>query len=128
MRLFDGAIEHLTRGLAFATRRHEILARNLANAETPGYRALDLVFDDHLRPLLGVAPVEQPVDLAPVGQTGGRPRIVLSEDRTPNAEGNDVKLDRQTARLAENTLYHQALVQILASRFNTLRQAVSGRV
>lgn len=127
IQLFDGAIEHLARGLAYASRRHELIAQNLANVETPGYRARDLVFEDHLGPLLGAAPADLSAAEAPRGPAEPRPRLVFSEDRAPNAEGNDVKLDRQMARLAENTLYHHTLVQVLSAQFNVLKQAISGR-
>jgi flagellar basal-body rod protein FlgB len=127
IRLFDGAIEHLSRGLTFASRRHELIAQNLANVETPGYHARDLVFEDHLTPLVGAVPADLSADAPLAGPAERRPRIVFSEDRAPNTEGNDVKLDRQMARLAENTLYHNALVQILSSQFNMLKQAISGR-
>jgi len=49
-------------------------------------------------------------------------------DSTPNPEGNDVNLDRQMARLAENTLFHHALVQMLSGQFTALKQSISGRV
>jgi flagellar basal body rod protein FlgB len=39
-----------------------------------------------------------------------------------------VDLHAELARLAENALFHQALVQVLASRFAALKQAISGRV
>jgi flagellar basal-body rod protein FlgB len=128
IRLFDGAVEHLTRGLAFAAARHSLLAQNTANVETPGYHARDLVFDDYLRPSLQPAPGEVPGGLSSAGPGGREPRLVLAADGAPRADGNDVSLDRQMARLAENTLYQHALVQLLASQFNTLKQAISGRV
>ena len=53
--LFAPVIDQLSRGLTYATARHLVLARNIANSETPGYRPRDLVFDDYLkvRPGLG---------------------------------------------------------------------------
>ena len=48
-RIFGGAMEHVTRGLAHAARRHDILSRNVSNLGTPNYRARDLAFDDYQR-------------------------------------------------------------------------------
>lgn len=127
IKFFDGAVEHLTRGLAFATRRHEIISQNVANVETPGFRARDLVFDDLLRPVRRVS-ADSPGVPGPTGP-GVRPaRVVYSADSAPNPDGNDVNLDRQMARLAENTLFHHALVQMLAGQFTALKQSISGRV
>jgi flagellar basal-body rod protein FlgB len=121
-RIFDGAIEQLTRGLAFATRRHQVIVQNVANLETPGYRARDLVFDDYLR---AVPAPELGEPLPPVGDRV--PRLVLSGEGAPRPSGNDVHLDHQMARLAENTLFHGALTQVLHSQFTALKQAISGR-
>jgi flagellar basal-body rod protein FlgB len=124
-RLFDGSVESLSRGLAYAARRHAVLVENLANVETPGYQARDLVFDDFLKPR-PVTSGDLPPNLPAIGDH--KPRLTLAEDGAPRANGNDVHLDRQMARLAENTLFHQALVQVLAGQFNTMKQAISGRV
>lgn len=122
---FAGAVSQIERGLVYANRRHEVLVQNIANLETPGYKARDLVFDDVLKPS---STVGLPVPLGS-GDRGGRlPRLVQSNDSTPNADGNDVSVDRQMARLSENTLFQHALVQILAGQFNALKQAISGRV
>jgi flagellar basal-body rod protein FlgB len=126
-RLFDGAVDHLTRGIAFATRRHEVLTQNIANLETPGYRARDVVFEDVLTPLVKVSAPDGGA-LAPLADGEVRPRLVYAEDGAPGGTGNDVKLDRQMARLAQNTLFHQALVQVLGSRFAAMKQAIPGRV
>jgi flagellar basal-body rod protein FlgB len=126
--LFDGAVEQLTRGLAYAGRRHEVLTRNIANADTPGYRSQDLVFDDALVPPAPAAPGDVAASLLPVGRAERRPRLVYTEETAPRPDGNDVKVERQLAVLAENQLYHHALVQTLASQFAALKQAISGRV
>jgi flagellar basal-body rod protein FlgB len=117
IRLFDGAVQQLTRGLAFAGARHAVLAQNVANAETPGYQPKDLVFDDLLEAPSG--------DLSPrVAQASlgaGGPRLVTSTDGVRRPDGNGVHLERQMARIAENTIYQHTLVQVLSSQFNTLK-------
>jgi flagellar basal-body rod protein FlgB len=131
IRLFDKAIDRLTTGLDYTSRRHDVLTKNVANLETPGYRALDVSFEDMLTPLRAGASAAGPVMLAAGGPTAPgdpRMRMVYAEDGTPREDGNDVNLDRQMARLAENTLRNATLVQILASRFSTVKQAISGRV
>jgi flagellar basal-body rod protein FlgB len=96
----------LERGLAHASRRHDVLTENLANAATPNYRARDVVFDDVL----------------------SEARVVEAKDGPPGADGNDVSSDRQVARMTENLLFHSALVATLANRLNVMKQAISGRV
>jgi flagellar basal-body rod protein FlgB len=126
-RIFGGAMEHVTRGLAHAAKRHDILSRNVSNLGTPNYRARDLAFDDYLRAPAPGAPGESAVTLA-ADPTAPRPRVVYAADGPPRADGNDVNLDRQMARLAENSLFHGALTQLLAGQFAALKQAITGRV
>ena len=129
IRLFDKSIDRLTNGLEFASRRHEVLAKNVANIETPGYRALDVTFEDFLSPARIAAGANAPqVNIGSGAPGDPRAQVVYASDGDARKDGNDVNLDRQMARLAENTLYNHTLVQLLASRFNTVKQAISGRV
>jgi flagellar basal-body rod protein FlgB len=131
IRLFDKAIDRLATGLDYTSRRHDVLTKNVANIETPGYRALDVTFEDYLTPLRPGATDAAPATLTPGGPVApGDPRLrlVYADDGAPRQDGNDVNLDRQMARLAENTLRNATLVQILATRFATVKQAISGRV
>jgi flagellar basal-body rod protein FlgB len=126
--IFGSAVDHLTRGLTYATARHSVLTQNVANVETPGYQARDLVFEDFLKPPRAPAPGPLPEGVPEVGPAGRVPRLVLSADADGRADGNDVQLHRQMGRLAQNTLYQHTLVQLLTNQFNTLKQAISGRV
>lgn len=126
--LFDYSIDRLTRGLEFASRRHEVLARNLANIETPGYRAVDVTFEDYLKPMRPIVPDAGTVTLTAAAPGEPRDRLVYAADGAPRDDGNDVNLDRQMARMAENTLFNHTLVQLLAARFAAMKQAISGRV
>jgi len=128
IRLFDKAIDRLTTGLEYTSRRHEVLTRNVANLETPGYKALEVTFDDYLNPARIAAGDVAQVSIGTGAPGDPRARVVYAQDGNARQDGNDVNLDRQMARLAENTLYNATLVQLLASRFATVKQAISGRV
>jgi flagellar basal-body rod protein FlgB len=128
VRLFDTAIDRLANGLEFTSRRHQVLTKNVANLETPGYKALDVSFEDYLKPGRTAVPEATSESLKPAAPGAPRLRTTYAEDGPARQDGNDVNLDRQMARLAENTLFNHTLVQLLASRFATVKQAISGRV
>lgn len=128
IQLFDHGIDRLAAGLEYVSRRHEMLTRNVANLETPGYRALDVTFEDALTPARAAIADMSAADAGPVAPGDRRPRLVYAGDGPPREDGNDVNLDRQMARIAENTLLNHTLVQLLAQRFATVKQAISGRV
>jgi len=128
IRLFDDAIDRLAHGLQYTNRRHEVLTRNVANLETPGYRALDVTFDDYLKPARGGVIEAGASGFASRAPGAPELRTVYAADGSPRQDGNDVSLDRQMARLAENTLFNHTLVQVLAARFAAVKQAIAGRV
>ena len=129
IRLFDQTIDRLARGLEFTSRRHDVLTKNVANIETPNYRARDVSFDDFLN---AMQPAAADAGLPPATRTlvpgEPEPHVVYASDGAAREDGNDVNLDRQMARLAENTLFNHTLVNLLTSRFNQMKQAISGRV
>ena len=115
--LFDPTIEGLARTLTLHQQRHEVLASNLANVETPGYRARELDFQDALKEAFE-------------GRGGGddaRASMVV-EDKTapPRADGNTVDMDMQMAKLNANGTSYLALARILGRRVALLRQAIDG--
>lgn len=127
-RLFEGPIQHVARGLDHANHRHELLSQNIANLDTPGYQSRDLLFEEHLSPLLKRAAPAGARDVPAAGPDARPARVVYADDGPVKPNGNDVNVDSQMARLAENTLFHHTLTQILAGQFALLRQAISGRI
>jgi len=128
IRLFDQTIDRLARGLEFTSRRHDVLTKNVANLETPGYRARDVSFDDYLNAIQPAAADAGMPALPAIVPGEPEARVVYAGDGAAREDGNDVNLDRQMARLAENTLFNHTLVNLLTSRFNQMKQAISGRV
>ena len=130
MNLFGPTVELLRDAIQFASRRHEVLAKNLANVETPGYRAQDLVFQRELESALRgrVTPVSTLPPPSANRNEAIQPMLVYSNDTQRRVDGNDVDLDRQMVRVSQNTAYHNTLVQILTTQFNAIKVAISGRV
>ncbi len=101
--------------------RHRVLATNLANVETPGYQAQEVTFAATLAELQGRGP--QPTALPPEIRA-----IVEPDDEgAPRPDGNTVDLDRQMVKLAQNTQWHMAMIQILANRFAMMKAAMGNR-
>jgi flagellar basal-body rod protein FlgB len=101
-----------------AAMRHRVLAQNVANVNTPGYRRKDVQFEDEFARAMSVA------DGGPVPPV--RPRVVIA-DGPERVDGNTVDLDREMNNVQKNALLYEAAAQIVASRVATLRAAVAGR-
>ncbi len=116
--LFDSTMRGLAQALTLHQQRHEVLASNLANVETPGYRARELDFETALQDAFaGGEGIEAPV-----------PETKVVEDRTApgRADGNTVDVDLQMAKLGANGGRYVALARILGHRIAMLRQAIEG--
>jgi flagellar basal-body rod protein FlgB len=94
--------------------RTELLARNLANADTPGYKARDLDFRAAL------TSVEQG---GKVPGTALKYRVPLA----PSLDGNTVDVQLEQAAFAENAVRYQATLSFLSARFRSLMTAITGQ-
>ena len=126
-----------TAALKLREQRTELLANNLANADTPGFKARDLDFRGALQAATG--PANAPGALtapshgtalatAGAGSTQGSTEAFLKY-RTPLApslDGNTVDVQLEQAAFAENAVRYQATLNFLSSRFRSLMTAITG--
>ena len=123
--LFGGVVEALRQASVFATRRHELIAENVANAETPGFKARDVSFAHELD--LARLVQSAPDPKARLGRHELDLRILNQPDGPAKLDGNDVDIDKQMVRVTQNALYHNVVVQLLKAQFDGLKSAINGR-
>ena len=132
--LFQGTINAAAKALDLRSRRHEIIISNLANADTPGYKAFDLLVEESLanskHPQEKTAMVRtHPGHLpsAPLNRQQPNPKIVESpEPNNLRGDGNTVDMDKEMANLAENQLMYRAAAQIISKKFIGLKNIIKG--
>lgn len=115
MGIFEGMIEGLGQALDLYQSRHRVLAENVANAETPGYRARDLDFG---------AALAEAFD-GRSGAPAGTPEAVVDPKAPVKLDGNSVDVDSEMARLSQNALKIVALSQIIARKYAGLRSIIT---
>jgi flagellar basal-body rod protein FlgB len=108
-------IDLLSQVMTAASLRHRVIAQNVANVNTPGYKRLEVAFEADLAKALA-SPTAPAV----------APRVVRA-DGPERVDGNTVDLDREMNDLTRNALLYQAAAQIVTSRLGSLRSAVAGR-
>lgn len=134
IRLFGKTIQLATRALDLRSRRHELIASNIANADTPGYKAFDIHVEEALSEQTGEhgsLPLKcsNPSHLAAGRSAAGTVRpyeIHLSKQATLRGDGNTVDMEKEMANLAANQLMYRASAQILTKKFQSLRNAIKG--
>jgi flagellar basal-body rod protein FlgB len=106
------------------TLRHEAIAANVANAETPGYRRVDLApsFADELRASLARG------DLA---QTAATLQPSLEEDahaRSVRPDGNSVEIERELLEMNKNSTEQEYLSNVVTYNLKQLKMAITGNI
>lgn len=118
------------RVLTAANQRMELLAANIANADTPNYKARDLDF----KAALQAAGQGSPVPIAATheghiqgaGGNRGRADALYRVPEQPSLDGNTVDAQRESAAVAETATRYQASLTFLDQRIRGLRMAITG--
>ncbi|MBX5436043.1 MAG: flagellar basal body rod protein FlgB [Alicyclobacillaceae bacterium] len=111
------AFQVIQNALSAARLRQEVYANNIANAETPGYKRLDVSFETALQSALAGG-LTQAASVVP--------QVVQSTSTSVDNNGNNVDMDAEMADLAANQIRYNALVQVLQQDFTRLRTAING--
>jgi flagellar basal-body rod protein FlgB len=114
--------------LTFRAHRMEVLAANLANADTPHYKARDVEFSSVLAGSTAGAATLRTTDARHLS-TAPRPaqnELKYRIPHQPSLDGNTVEADLELARYAENAVSYQASLLFASNRISTLRTALSG--
>ncbi len=121
------------KSLDFRTQRHDLLSSNIANKDTPGYHAEDMVFEKSLQKALHA---DEPGLLQttnskhfdgrntpPIDQVEAQ--RIQSASPFPDFDGNTVDLDREMAKVAENQLMYNATIRMLTHQFRMLKTTIT---
>jgi flagellar basal-body rod protein FlgB len=114
--------------LLLRARRTEVLAANLANADTPHYQARDIDFAAALEQSAAAANRLTATDQRHLGGTASPESAALKyrNPHQPSLDGNTVEADLELARYAENAVSYQASLMFVNGKINTLRMALTG--
>jgi flagellar basal-body rod protein FlgB len=132
MKIFDSTLKTLERSLDVRLARHNVLAGNLANVDTPGYKPKDVDFVTAMSAAGSDGPgsiaLTSPGHMASGGAMaigGGDGDIPVREvgGEAPSLDGNAVDLDRTMASLAENGMQYGASARAASKKLAILRYA-----
>jgi flagellar basal-body rod protein FlgB len=132
----NATMKMLERGLDFMAQRHQVLLANVANEETPRYKAKDLNFQSVLasigKPGVASIPIAQtgagphPRHMLLPGQPDGLAPPTLGEVSTSSVglDKNTVSIEKTMAALYDNSTLYSAASQILSRKFQGLLAAI----
>ena len=118
--------------LSIRTRRAEILASNIANADTPGYKAQDLDFKTALKNAQENISSGTNIALTNdkhlnIENIGSDSAIMFRQNYQPDTgDGNSVDINIERMAYMQNSLEYQTTTEFLNSRINGLRKVIAG--
>jgi len=132
-KIFSDTIATLAKSLNLRSIQHKALSSNIANMDTPNYKAVELDVAEKMsnkkRPDRGLPLVRTHAVHLPF-RSNVSDRVTLEAVKPPayslRGDGNTVDIDRTMGRLAQNTLLYNAAAQIIAKKFNGLKNAIKG--
>ncbi|MDC3416401.1 flagellar basal body rod protein FlgB [Aquibacillus salsiterrae] len=129
MSFFGKTVQQLERSLDFAALKNKTISNNIANADTPNYKAKQVVFKDVLenQRTSFEAKRTNPKHISfQQSNSSNSFKIVTNNSTTYNHNGNSVDIDKEMTDLAENQIYYQSLVDRLNGKFSSLETVIRG--
>lgn len=135
--IFSNTIELLGKSVDLRAKNQNLIASNVANAETPNFIPKTLAFEQELQGALKTRssgqrsaslPHARHIPVRNIG-TGNSihsvtGNVVETPAKTPGKDGNAVELENEMGRMAENQIMFNASVQMLSKKFEGLRSAI----
>lgn len=106
--MLNGITNSLERYMDLVSLRQKLVASNIANADTPGYKTLDIDFQAEFKTAL----------------EGGEPHPAAVAGLQTKNDGNNVDLDREARMLAENALRFNVASSLMRSQIRLVKDAI----
>lgn len=128
--VFDKTTDALATSLRLRQIRHNVTASNIANAETPGYKAKKVDFEEALASALDIDGLNKM-------ETGHNDHFTTGANSNPAAEvydnpdaavnndGNSVDMEKEMSALAENSILYKSALQLINKKMAALKYAIS---
>ncbi|EAT09823.1 MULTISPECIES: flagellar basal body rod protein FlgB [Sphingomonadaceae] len=110
------------KALALRSQRLSLLASNIANASTPGYKARDIDFEAALKEATAQSSGATSTDMGKAVEDAMGYRVPLQ----PSLDGNTVELSTEQTLFAENAVKYRTTLSFLEGRINTINRALKG--
>jgi len=107
--------------------RHRILTSNVANVDTPGYRARDVDMKNTFKGEVLELMTTNPSHIRLISEKSETKSKIMTETSSPWNDKNNVELDLEMAKMTENSLLYEAGVKLLSTRFRMFKNAIRGR-
>ncbi|OQW50234.1 MAG: flagellar basal-body rod protein FlgB [Proteobacteria bacterium SG_bin7] len=125
--IFDKTMGALNRSIDLRLNRQNIINSNIANAETPGYKAKVVDFEDALAKAIATDERFAKTNPGAISDQIGavKPDVYDNPNINITNDGNTVDMEKEMAALAENTVLYKAAVQLINKKLAQMKYAVT---
>ena len=130
----NNALDFQQAALGLRAQRQQILAGNIANADTPNYKARDFDFSTALKEAVAGRASGGGISLAATSSrhlqgtadSSGSARLLYRTPAQASADGNTVEMDAERAKFSENAIQYEAGLTFITQQLKTMLTAVQG--
>ncbi len=125
----SGVLRIMSEKLSYLGKKQAVHAQNVANADTPGYKAKDVLpftFDEALAQIQPGMTVTSPGHITPASMAGVNAGTKKAKSFETVPSGNSVDLEQQMMEVSQSTVDYQASVSIMHKFMSLLRMSVKG--
>lgn len=132
--IFSETISVLEKNLDLRSLKHNLIISNIANKDTPNYRAFDLAVEEELNKLTGTQEsvglkkthaTHFPAD-GSAGNCSGATIISSPGGPAKGGDGNTVEIEEEMTKLAENNLLYETMALLIRKKFQGLKTVIQG--
>lgn len=128
--IFDKTTDALAASLRMRQVRHNVTSANIANAETPGYHAKKVDFEDALARVIDLSRLSEGTSAQNEPGIKNSLNAITADvydnpDAAINNDGNTVDLEKEMSALAENSILYKSALQLINKKMAALKYAVS---
>ena len=133
---FDKHLGAFDDALILRSRKSEIIASNIANSDTPGYKAKDIDFKSAMSSAMGTRSEFRKDALKmsttdnnhiQMGQNSFSADVMYRNPYQPSMDGNTVDAGVEKSEFSKNAIHYQATLRFLTGKFQSLTKAVKGQ-
>ena len=124
-------VDLLQQGLSAAWTRNAVIRNNIANVETPNFKASEVEFETLMARAIesggfqGAKTHARHIDIGAGSIESITPRIVKNRDLSMRMDGNNVDIEAENVNLARNSIYYNTLLEKMNSEIRRLRMAIT---
>ncbi len=129
LKLFSNTFTTIENALDYSSLKQKVISQNIANVDTPNYKAKDVSFKSVFQSALSgpmSAHQSDPRHIEFKQTTSTNSSIVNQKNVAYNDNGNSVDMDKEMSDLATNQIYYNAMIERMNGKFSTLQNVIRG--